>query len=101
MNKHSSSNSCLSASTVLVQILAHSYQNRDMFNKSPKFGKGIGRKIQKARKNNTKYSQEDLADVLRISRTHIGHIEQGRRMPSLELLEKIARALKVSPKDLL
>lgn len=71
-----------------------------MLNKSYKFSKNLGRKIQKMRKTK-EYSQEDLADILRISRTHMGHIEQGRRNPSLELLEKIARSLKVSPKDLL
>lgn len=71
-----------------------------MLNKSYKFSKNLGRKIQKIRKAK-EYSQEALADTLRISRTHMGHIEQGRRTPSLELLEKIARALKVSPKELL
>lgn len=71
-----------------------------MLNKSYKFGRNLGRKIQKIRKTK-EYSQEELADILRISRTHMGHIEQGRRTPSLELLEKVARALKISPKDLL
>lgn len=71
-----------------------------MLNKSYKFPKELGKKIKRARKA-TDYSQEELADKVRISRTHMGHIEQGRRTPSLEVLEKIARALKVSIKDLL
>lgn len=71
-----------------------------MLNKSYKFPKELGKNIRRARKA-TDYSQEKLAEVVRISRTHMGHLEQGRRTPSLELLEKIARALKVSPKDLL
>lgn len=71
-----------------------------MLNKSYKFSKNLGRKIQKIRKTK-EYSQEQLADTLRISRTHMGHIEQGRRNPSLELLDKISRALKVPLKELL
>lgn len=71
-----------------------------MLNKSQTFSKKLAKNIKRARKT-ADYSQEQLAEIVRVSRTHMGHIEQGRRMPSLELLEKIARALKVSPKDLL
>jgi DNA-binding XRE family transcriptional regulator len=59
----------------------------------------LGKKVQKLRKN-LDLSQEALAEALRISRTHMGHIEQGRKSPSMELLEKIARVLKVKVKDL-
>lgn len=59
----------------------------------------FGRKIQKLRKNKD-FTQEELAELLRISRTHMGHIEQGRKSPSMELMEKIARVLKVQVKDL-
>lgn len=59
----------------------------------------FGRKIQRLRKNKD-LTQEELADLLKISRTHMGHIEQGRKSPSMELLGKIARALKVQVKDL-
>ena len=59
----------------------------------------LGKKIQKLRKNKD-LTQEELAETLRISRTHMGHIEQGRKSPSMELLEKIARVLKVQVKDL-
>ena len=59
----------------------------------------LGRKIQKLRKSYS-FTQEDLAEKLNISRTHMGHIEQGRKSPSLKLMEKIARALKTSLSDL-
>lgn len=59
----------------------------------------LGKKIQKLRKS-LGYTQEDLAEKLNISRTHMGHIEQGRKSPSLKLMEKIARALKVKVSEL-
>jgi len=71
-----------------------------MINKSSKAKERLGKMIQKARKQ-VGYTQEKLADSIRISRTHMGHIEQGRKSPSLEVLEKISRALKVSLSDLL
>lgn len=36
------------------------------------------------------YSQQDLADILKISKSTIGMYEQGRRSPDYETLEKIA-----------
>lgn len=60
----------------------------------------LGKKVQKFRKLQG-YSQEKFAEMIKISRTHIGHIEQGRKSPSLKTLEKIARALKVKLGDLL
>jgi len=60
----------------------------------------LGRNIQKLRKSQG-YSQEKFAEIVKISRTHIGHIEQGRKSPSLKTLEKIARVLKVKMGDLL
>lgn len=36
------------------------------------------------------YSQQDLADLLKISKSTIGMYEQGRRSPDYETLEKIA-----------
>lgn len=59
----------------------------------------FGRHIQKLRKS-IYLTQEDLADKAKISRTHMGHIEQGRKSPSLEVMERIARVLKVKVKDL-
>lgn len=64
-----------------------------------KFKLELGKKIQKIRKN-VDLTQEELADMLKISRTHMGHIEQGRKSPSLKLLEKIARVLKIPISEL-
>lgn len=66
---------------------------------SQKTRERLGRKIQKIRKS-LSYSQEELADLVKISRTHMGHIEQGRKSPSLEVMEKLARVLKVPLSDL-
>ena len=46
-------------------------------------------------------TQEKLAEFIGVSRTHMGHIEQGRKSPSLELLEKIAKILKVKVSELI
>ena len=59
----------------------------------------LGKKIQKLRKS-LGYSQEELAEIIKISRTHMGHIEQSRKTPSLKVLEKLSRALKVSLSEL-
>lgn len=59
----------------------------------------LGRKVQRLRKAEG-YTQEELAEHLGISRTHMGHIEQGRKSPSLELIDKIAKKLKVKVSDL-
>lgn len=58
----------------------------------------FGKRIQRMRKE-LGITQEELADRVNLSRTHMGHIEQGRRSPSLEVLNRIAKALKTSPKS--
>ena len=45
-------------------------------------------------------SQERLAAEAKINRAHMGHIEQGKKRPTVETLEKIAYALHVSLIDL-
>lgn len=45
--------------------------------------------------------QVELAEIVGISTSYISSIEQGLRTPSLKVLKKLAKALKVSPKDLL
>lgn len=45
-------------------------------------------------------TQEELAEKVNVSRAYIGYIEQARNTPSLELLEKIAKALRVDIKEL-
>lgn len=59
----------------------------------------LGKRVQKLRKS-VGYTQEELAEKLNISRTHMGHIEQGRKSPSLKMMEKLARALKVELSEL-
>ena len=48
----------------------------------------LGRKVQKLRKD-TGLSQEKLAEKINISRTHMGHVEQGRKSPSLKVMTKL------------
>lgn len=61
--------------------------------------KQLGKRIQKRRKE-LGFSQEELAEKVKISRAYMGFIEQGRNTPSLELLEKVAKALKIPLADL-
>lgn len=42
-------------------------------------------------------SQEELADVVQVERSHMGKIERGEHSPSLSLIIRIADALSVSP----
>jgi transcriptional regulator with XRE-family HTH domain len=46
-------------------------------------------------------SQEVLADEVGLAVTYVGQIERGTRNPTLEIVERLARALKVKPLDLL
>ncbi len=64
-----------------------------------KLPKKIGKKIQKRRKE-MELSQEELAEKIGVSRAYMGFIEQGRNAPSLEVLEKIAKHLKLPISDL-
>lgn len=68
--------------------------------KNAKLPRVLGKKIQKRRKD-LGLTQEDLGDKVGISRAYMGYIEQGRYAPSLEVLEKIAKQLKVRTSDLL
>ena len=68
--------------------------------KNSKLPKALGKKIQKRRKE-LGFTQEEIAEKIRMSRAYVGYIEQGRNAPSLDALEKIARALKTSVSTLL
>jgi len=48
-----------------------------------------------------KLSQGSVAEILDVHRTYISGLERGRRNPSLATIQKLAKALKVSPKDFL
>jgi DNA-binding XRE family transcriptional regulator len=61
--------------------------------------RALGKKVQKLREE-SKLTQEELAQQLGISRVYMGYIEQGRESPSLKLLMKISRKFKVKVEDL-
>lgn len=61
--------------------------------------KTLGQKIKKLRKKRN-LAQVELAVIIKVSPSYIGAIEQGVRYPSLKVLEKLARALKVPAKEL-
>ena len=46
-------------------------------------------------------SQEALAEAAGLHRTYVSGIERGTRNPSIAIVEKLARALRVDPADLL
>jgi len=60
----------------------------------------LGKTIQRQRKIRG-LTQEALAEAaVNVNRAYIGHIEQGRRTPSINMLQKIAKALKVPVSEL-
>ena len=59
----------------------------------------FGEKIKELRHKNN-ISQEDLAEMTNLHRTYIGGIERGERNLSLENINKIAKALKISLSEL-
>jgi DNA-binding XRE family transcriptional regulator len=67
--------------------------------KNAKLPKTLGKRIQKLRRN-TGLTQEELAEKIGISRAYMGFIEQGRYSASLEVLEKLAKVLRVKMSDL-
>jgi len=55
----------------------------------------LGRAVRRLR-TEAGYSQESFADACELHRTYIGSVERGEINISLDNLERIARALKVS-----
>ncbi len=47
------------------------------------------------------YTQEALAQKVEVSRNTIARLEIGNRRPSLDLLQRLAKALKIKEGDLL
>lgn len=47
------------------------------------------------------FSQEAFADKVGIHRTYIGGIERGERNPTLTMISRIAKALRIEPAKLL
>jgi transcriptional regulator with XRE-family HTH domain len=56
-----------------------------------RFGKAVRR-----RRRELDLSQEKLAEYAELHRTYISSIERGKMNPSLENVEKLAQALKIS-----
>lgn len=65
-----------------------------------KIQRQLGEKIRHLRLDRA-LTQEKLAELVKVDYTTINKIENAKRNPSLKTIEKIAKALKVSPKDLL
>jgi transcriptional regulator with XRE-family HTH domain len=61
----------------------------------------FGRTVVHIRKTESMYSQESLARAIKVHRTYMGLIERGKANPTLDIIEKIAKALKVTPARLL
>lgn len=59
----------------------------------------FGKRVAELRKEKH-LSQEDLADICGVHRTYIGAIERGEKSPTLNSVDKIAKGLDVSVKDL-
>jgi transcriptional regulator with XRE-family HTH domain len=70
-----------------------------MVNKSNKVGENFGDKVREARKK-LNISQEELGFRTGLDRTYISGIERGKRNPSLQNINKIAKALKVTVSSL-
>lgn len=46
-------------------------------------------------------SQEELAHTARVHTTYLSGVENGRRNPTIDVVERLAEGLKVEPADLL
>ncbi len=55
----------------------------------------LGSRIRKARESKN-FTQEQLSEMCALSTAHIGHIERGTRIPSLETLFRICSCLEIS-----
>lgn len=70
-----------------------------MINKDDRISKKVGLKI-KLLRNKIGISQEELGFRADISKTQIGLIERGESSPTIDTLEKIAKALEITLVDL-
>lgn len=55
----------------------------------------FGRAVRKLR-DEAGYSQESFADSIGVHRTYMGTLERGKGNPTLEMIGKVARGLRVS-----
>jgi len=61
-----------------------------------KFGQNV-REVRSA----SNITQEELAQMAKIDRGYMGHIERGTKSPTLAKVEQIAKALNIPPASLL
>lgn len=61
--------------------------------------KGLGKRIIELRKKE-ELTQEDLCGIIGVDRSYMGFIERGQRNITLDKIDKLAKALKVTPKEL-
>lgn len=54
----------------------------------------------RARRNDLGMSQEALADAAKVSRTHMGEVERGKRNISFTAVVRIASAVQLTPSEL-
>lgn len=71
-----------------------------MRRKNAKLPRVLGKRIQR-RRQKLELSQEDVAHKVGISRVYMGYIEQGRNIPSLEVLQKICKVIDADVGDLI
>lgn len=90
---------CLIAKCGLVEFDSECTHTHGYMRSNAKLPRVISKKIKK-RRGELDITQEELAEKVGVSRVYIGYVEQGRNTPSLEILEKIAKALKVKLSDL-
>ncbi len=81
-----------------VEFAVNKYQNVRM--KESPSRRMLGKKIRILRRKQ-KISQEELGFRAKLHRTYIGAIERAEQNVSVDNIHKIARALKVSPSELL
>ncbi|MFI3300169.1 MAG: helix-turn-helix transcriptional regulator [Candidatus Gastranaerophilales bacterium] len=71
-----------------------------MMNKIDKLSKEFGKKI-KIERIKQEISQEKLAELSGLHRTTLGAIENGKSSPTLDSIDKIAKALNLSLSEIL
>jgi DNA-binding XRE family transcriptional regulator len=67
--------------------------------KNARVPKELGRRIKKYRQEKN-LSQEKVGEMVGLTGTYIGFIEQGARVPSIKTADKIARVLGIKLSDL-
>ena len=59
----------------------------------------FGKKIKEYRKKKS-LTQAQLAELVNVDDKHISCIESGKNFPSADLIERLAKALEIEPKDM-